>query len=96
MPSMTPELEKQVEAAYDYRGHVTIRFKTGDAAEGFVFNRQFASPQLKEDPFIEVFLKGSGERKKYSLASIESIALTGEDCAAGKSYEDYLKKQSGK
>ena len=76
------DLAKQIEAAYDYRGHVTIKFKNGETAEGFVFNREFSNPRMKEDNFIEAFLKGSGEKKQYSIASIQSIELTGEDCAA--------------
>lgn len=79
------ELEKQIEAAYDYRGHVTIGLKDGQSVEGFIFNRQ---PQ-----FIEVFLKGSGDRRRYETSDLRSVALTGEDCAAGKSFDDYQKKK---
>ena len=83
MPGPSSELERQIEAAFDYRGHVTIAFKTGESVEGFVFNRQFAHPKLSEEPFIEVFLAGSGERRKYAIATIQSVALTGKDYAAG-------------
>lgn len=96
MTEPVAELEKQIEAAFDYRGHATIKFKGGQTVEGFVFNRQFENPRLPEDNFIEVFLKGTGERRKYSIAEIESVALTGEDYAAGNSYEDYLKKKAEK
>ena len=90
------ELGKQIEAAYDFRGHVTVKFKEGGSVEGFIFNRQFLDPRLAEDNFIEVFLKGSAEKKKYSILDIESVAITGEDFAAGNSYEDYLKKKAQK
>lgn len=76
------EIEKQIETAYDYRGHVTIKLKSGESIEGFVFNRQFAGTLLKEEPFIEVFLKASAERKKYPISTVDSVTLTGEDCAA--------------
>ena len=80
---MTPtnELEKQVEAAYDYRGYVTVKFKNGETLEGFVFNREFSNPKLKEDPFIEMFPKDKDERKRYPISAIQSIELTGENCA---------------
>jgi hypothetical protein len=87
-------LRRQIEAAYDYRGHVTVTFKDGSSIEGFVFNRQYASPLLKEPPFIELFPKGSDERMRFPMESIRSIELTGADAAAGKSYGDYLKKQA--
>ncbi len=88
------DLEAQIEAAYDYRGHVSVKLKDGRTVEGFLFNRQFKNPKLKEDHFIELTLKGSGENQKYSIDLVESVSLTGQDCAAGKSYEDYLKKKA--
>lgn len=93
---MAGELERQIEAAYDFRGHVTVKFKTGETVEGFVFNRQFANPKLAQDNFIEITLKGSGENRRYAISALESISLTGQDCAAGNSYEDYLKKKAAK
>jgi hypothetical protein len=91
---MTPssdELKKQIEAAYDYRGHVTITFKDGKNVEGFVFNRDFS-----ENPFIEVFLKGSGDKALFLIKNLSAIALTGVDEAAGKSYQNWVDKQSKK
>ena len=82
---LSNELEKQIEAAYDYRGYVMIKFQNGEMAEAFVFNREFSNPRLKEDYFIEVFLK-NGEKRRYSIHTIQSIELTGDDCAKGKSY----------
>jgi hypothetical protein len=76
------DLERQIEAAFDYRGHVTITLKSGERVSGYVYNRQFAHPKLREPPFIEVFLAGSGERRKFSLDGIDAVALTGKDYAA--------------
>lgn len=87
-------LEEQIEKAYDFRGHVTIKLKDGKTVEGFIFNRQFAGPKLSRAPFIEVILKGSGEKTEFDIDRLESVALTGEDFAAGKSYEDYQKKKA--
>ena len=80
---MTPsgDINKQIEAAYDYRGYVTVKFKSGESVECFVFNREFSNPLMKEDNFIEVFLKADSAKKQYAIASIQSVALTGEDCA---------------
>jgi hypothetical protein len=84
-PSMTapaPELERQIEAAFDYRGHVTITLKDGERVVGYVYNRQFAHPKLREAPFIEIFLAGSGERRKFAVNAIHAIELTGKDYAS--------------
>jgi hypothetical protein len=75
-------LERQIAAAFDYRGHVTITLKTGEGAVGYVYNRQFAHSKLGEPPFLEIFLAGSGEPRKFSLDSIDAIELTGRDYAA--------------
>lgn len=80
------ELEKQIEAGFDYRGHVTITFKDGKKTEGFLYNRQFKNPKLSEDNFIEVFLKEGGDGRKYSISDLQSVDLTGEDCAALNPY----------
>jgi hypothetical protein len=76
------ELERQIEAAFDYRGHATITLKSGERVVGYVYNRQFAHPKLPEPPFIEMFLAGSGERRKFTLDGIDTVALTGKDYAA--------------
>jgi hypothetical protein len=84
-PNMTTpgqEIERQIEAAFDYRGHVTITLAAGERVVGYVYNRQFAHPRLLEPPFIEIFLAGSGERRKFALDAIQTIELTGKDYAA--------------
>ncbi len=85
------EVEKQIEAAYDYRGHVTIALKDGRGVEGYLFNRVIKG---QAEPFIEVFPKGSDKSERFLISSVKSVALTGEDTAAGKSFDDYVKKKS--
>lgn len=85
MPNPASEIEKQIEAAYDFRGHVTVKFRNGETVEGFIFNREYSNPKLSEDNFIELFLKGSGERKKYSIPDVLSVKLSGKDYASGDS-----------
>jgi len=82
MTATANDLERQIEAAFDYRGHVTITLKSGERVVGYVYNRQFVDPKLREAPFLEMFLAGSGERRKFSLEGIDAVALTGQDYAA--------------
>ncbi len=88
------DIEKQIDAAYDFRGHVTIKLKDGKTVEGFIFNRQFKNPKLKRDNFIEVVLKGSGDKAEIDIGTVLSVEITGEDCAEGNSYANYLKKKA--
>lgn len=94
MAKIADEIRKQIEAAYDFRGHVSVTLVGGESVTGYLFNREYENPRMKEDCFIELMVKDSGERRRYPMARISSIALTGEDHAAGKSYEDYLKKKA--
>lgn len=94
MTRPSDSLKKQIDEAFDFRGHVTVRLKGGEVLEGYLFNRQYANPKLKEDNFIEMMLKSDGSNVRRPMSSIESVELTGEDCAAGNSYQDYLKKKA--
>lgn len=86
---MNAELQKQIDAAFDYRGHVTLTLTDGSSVEGYIYNRQFGA----SEPFVELFVKNSEERRTLPIAKIASVAMTGEDCAAGKSFEDYQKSK---
>jgi hypothetical protein len=90
---MDPALEGQIETAFDYRGHVTVALKDKTSIEGYLFNRQFSDPKRNAQGFIEMILKNKDEQRRIAIDDILSVSLTGEDCAAGKSYADYLAKQ---
>jgi hypothetical protein len=82
MTAPANELERQIEAAFDYRGHVTITLKSGDRLVGYVYNRQFAHPKLRGAPCIEVFLAGSGDSRTFAIDDIRAVELTGKNHAA--------------
>ena len=72
-------LQEQIEAAFDYRGDVTVTLAGGEQVVGFLFNRDLRP--AREPHFVELFLPAGG-RRKVEVARIESIALTGRDHAA--------------
>jgi hypothetical protein len=76
------DLERQLEKAFNYRGHVTLTLDDGSTVEGYVFNRELGHAKLKEPPFVELFRKGSGAKEKVALARVRAIALSGIDHAA--------------
>lgn len=79
---MANELEKQVDAAFSFRGNVTIALKSGEKLEAYVFNRGLGGPKQKEPPFIEIYRKGKpGQAEKIVLTAIDSIDLSGKDHA---------------
>ncbi len=92
--TIVPEnLKNQIEAAFQYRGHITISFKDGSSAEGYLYNREFENPKLAQDHFVDVFLKGSGNPIRYRMTDIATVSLTGTDEAEGKSYQDWMAKK---
>lgn len=75
-------LEEQIEAAYDFRGHVTLRLKSGEILEGYVFNRVLAGGKIPGESFIEVFPKGQDQARRLAYSELSGVALTGKDYAA--------------
>jgi len=88
------ELQQQIEAAFDYRGHVSVILASGKTVAGFLYNRHFENGPGTDAGFVELFLAGSGEPCQLDITTITTVELTGKDEAAGKSYHDWLQKKS--
>ena len=84
-------IPKNLEKAFDYRGDVTIDLNDGDRLEGYIFNRD----DLQQT--VQIFLKDQPAPKSIPYADIREIRFTGENTAAGKSWEAWkAKKESQK
>ena len=91
----TPEdLNQALEKAFDYRGDVTITTKAGERIEAFIFNRQTAATLA--DSWVMYFTPSAPEKRKLSYADIARLEFTGKDRAAGKHWEDWVKKYNEK
>ncbi|MFI5363227.1 MAG: hypothetical protein ACHQ49_14770 [Elusimicrobiota bacterium] len=77
--TISKEVAEQIEAAYDYRGHVTLTLNDGATVEGFLFNRE-AAP-LKGEPYVEMMRKDTDERVRFAAKDVKSVAITGKDFA---------------
>jgi hypothetical protein len=89
-PASEEELREGIEKAFDYRGDVTVVRKDGSSVEGYIFDRRVA-PSLTES-VIRLFPKGDATKVSIPYSEIASLAFTGRDTAAGKSWEAWLKK----
>jgi hypothetical protein len=89
-PSSEEELREGLEKAFDYRGDVTITRKDGSTVEGYIFDRR-AAGTLSES-LIRLFPRGESTKVAIPYSDIASVAFTGRDTAAGKSWEAWLKK----
>lgn len=97
VPSLaTPEeIRAAFDKAFDYRGDLTITLKTGDAIEGYVFDRRAESADLSQC-VVRMFPKNSAEKISIRYSDIAALAFTGKDSAAGKSFEAWVKKYQEK
>jgi hypothetical protein len=84
------ELREALEKAFDYRGDVTLTTKDGKKIEGYVFDR--ISGATLASSFVRLMPSDSSGRLKISYANIASLAFTGRDTAAGKSWEAWVRK----
>src|SRR5271170_7277603 len=89
-PASEDELREGLEKAFDYRGDVTITRKDGSKVEGYIFDRRAAATLSQS--LIRLFPSGESTRVSIPYSDIASLAFTGRDTAAGKSWEAWLKK----
>ena len=86
------DLYDAIEKALDYRGDVTLGLKDGTKKVCYVFN---IAPKASE-PHIEVFPMDKDEKQRLLYKDIDSIAFTGIDTAAGKSWAVWMAKYKAK
>lgn len=84
------ELREALEKAFDYRGDVTITKRGGERIEGYIFDRRTGDTLQSSE--VRLFPKGSDDKVSISYSDIHSLAFTGRDTAAGKSWEAWVKK----
>ncbi|MGA2016497.1 MAG: hypothetical protein ABSH26_06040 [Opitutaceae bacterium] len=84
------DLRRALETAFDYRGNVTLTLRSGELIEAYIFNRQDGATLA--DSYVQYFTPSAPEKRRVSYAEIARIEFTGKDCAAGKQWEDWVRK----
>ena len=80
-------IPQNLEKAFDYRGDVTVDLNNGSSMEGYLFNRD----DIQQT--VQIFLKDQPAPKSIPYADIREIRFTGENTAAGKSWEAWKAKK---
>jgi hypothetical protein len=88
------DLREALEKAFDYRGDVTLTLKDGSRIEAYIFNRQ--SGATLAESFVQYFTPAANDKRKLSYAEIARLEFSGKDRAAGKHWEDWVKKYNEK
>ena len=81
-------LPEVVDRAFDYRGDVTVVRRDGSSLVGYIYNRE----RQASEPYLQMF-DPSGASHTVRYAEIRTIAFTGKDAAAGKSFEAWLRRK---
>jgi hypothetical protein len=91
-PELTTEaaVREAMEKAFDYRGDVTITRKDGSTVAGYLYDRQYGA--AFKDCFVRIIPTGKQTKDVIPYAEIGSIAFTGKDTAAGKTFENWVKR----
>ena len=84
------ELRDALEKAFDYRGDVTITLRNGSVVEGYIFDRRSAATLAES--CVRLFPKNEAIKLSIAYSDIASLAFTGRDTAAGKSWEAWVRK----
>ncbi|NBP51275.1 MAG: hypothetical protein EBU70_08890 [Actinobacteria bacterium] len=87
-----PAAERQAafDAALDYRGDVTLSLEDGSTLECYVFDRRAdASPG---GGVVRVMATATGERRSIPYAGIARIEFSGKDTAAGKTWDNWVRR----
>jgi transcriptional antiterminator Rof (Rho-off) len=87
------DIKNALEQAFDYRGDVTLTLKSGERFEAYIFNRQTGATLA--DSFVQYFTPSAEDKRKVSYAQIARLEF-GKDRAAGKHWEDWVRKYNEK
>ncbi len=77
--TLNKDVAAQIDAAFDYRGHVIVEFEDATSIEGYLFNRELTP--LVCEAYIEIIPKDTDERRRFAAASVVSVKLSGKDFA---------------
>jgi hypothetical protein len=94
MADSEADLREGIEAAFDYRGDVTLLLKNGARVEGYLFDRR-ARAGLDES-VIRLIPTGSSQKLSLRFSDIAGIAFSGRDMAAGKRWQDWVRRYAEK
>jgi len=95
-PGAMSDISALIDKAFDYRGDVTLDLKDGTPVVGYLSNRYPNGTPSDRTPRVEMMLADRADKLVIKYADIANVRFTGEDTAAGKSWEEWQAKQAAK
>lgn len=90
--------DQALEEACDYRGDITLELTDGSQLEGYVFDRRSAGAAAGAGATsgaggtVRIMLSSTGEKRTLTYAQIAKLTFSGKDTAAGKTFENWVKR----
>lgn len=84
------ERKRAFDEAFDYRGDVTLTLSGGEVLECYVFDRRTGSTLA--DSVVRVMPTAGGEKRTIAYERIAKLEFTGKDTAAGKTWENWVRR----
>lgn len=84
------ERKRAFDEAFDYRGDVTLTLAGGEVLECYVFDRRTGSTLA--DSVVRVMATAGGEKRTIPYERIAKLEFTGKDTAAGKTWENWVRR----
>ncbi len=83
------QLRAAIDAAFDFRGDVTIVRRDGEPVSGFVFDRR---DEVTLEASSVRLLTPDGTRVSIGYPDVAEVRFTGRDAAAGRSWENWVRR----
>lgn len=80
--------------AVDFRGDITVALRSGETVVGYAFDLE-RSPAIEQSR-LQLLVDGSDVPTRVSLKDIATLAFTGKDTAAGKSWSSWMARYAAK
>ena len=88
-PATDVHRAEAVDLAFDYRGDVLLELASGEAIEGYLYNRDAGD----NPPFLQIFPKNQTAPRTILYDAVRSITFVGHDPASGKSWQAWVAKK---
>ena len=88
------ELRGALDEALDYRGDVTLVLRDGRRIEGYLFDR-IPGGSLA-DSWARILRSADGVKDRIRYDEIAELHVSGKDTAAGKTWENWLRRYAEK
>ncbi len=88
------ELRRALDEALDYRGDVTLMLRDGRRVEGYLFDR--ISGGSLNDSWARILRSSDGVKDRIRYDEIAELHMSGKDTAAGKTWENWLRRYAEK